>query len=140
MILGRSDSGGIIAKRSRAPPLPKLTDPERLKCFLAALANWRYDGFLEFRPLAQDWLQQEMPNLTQRELRRILFAHVQAGGEIDEVVERRPEWADFGFHYDLRPTVVGKRLYVESLLKYRDPEDPDDPDDPVIIVVNVHWA
>ena len=117
--------------------MPTLTDRERLKCYLAALANWRYDGFLDFRQLAKDWLQEQIPNMTLRNFRRILFEHVRAGGEVDEVVERRPEWIDLGFHYDLRPDVDGKRLYVESLLKYR---DADDPDDPIIIVVNVHWA
>ena len=28
--------------------MPPLTDPERSRCFLNALANWRYDGYIVF--------------------------------------------------------------------------------------------
>jgi hypothetical protein len=54
------------------------------------------------------------------------------------VVETRPEWSDrFEHHYDLRPVLAGRRLYVETRLIYSDPTDADDP---VIHVVNIHDA
>jgi hypothetical protein len=114
----------------------KLTDPEILACYCNALANWRYAGFVDFSPLAAQWLKKEL-NETQRQFAKRLHEFVQAGGEVDQVVETRPEWNVWAHHYDLRLTVNGIDLYVETRLKY---DDPSDPDDPVITVVNVHLA
>lgn len=60
-----------------------------------------------------------------------------AGGEIDQVVETRPQWNFWSHHYDLRLTINGRLVYVETRLKYNNPADPDDP---VIFVVNIHLA
>jgi hypothetical protein len=36
-----------------------------------------------------------------------MFEHVNAGVEIDEVSETRPEWSDlYEFHHDLRLTIL----------------------------------
>jgi hypothetical protein len=59
------------------------------------------------------------------------------GGEIDKVVETRPEWNFYSHHYDLRPTINGRLIYVETRLEYKDPADPDDP---IVFVVNIHPA
>ena len=116
--------------------MAKLTDPEILKCYCNALANWRFSGFIDFSPLAADWLRREVKE-SQRDFARRLCDFVHAGGEVDQVLETRPEWTSWSHHYDLRPTVNGRVLYVETRILYSDPSDPDNP---VIKVVNIHLA
>jgi hypothetical protein len=131
-----------LAGISWSSPVPRLTDPEKLRCYCNALENWRYDGFIQFKPLALEELDRELNGIAQRDFRRLLHDFVQNGGEIDQVVESRnietrEEWIGDGFHYDLRPVIGGKKVYIETLLEYRDPNDPDDP---VIRVVRVKPA
>ena len=76
-------------------------------------------------------------NESQRDFVRRLRDFVQTGGEIDQVIATRPEWNVWSHHYDLRPTVNGRVLYVETRIKYSNPSDPDDP---VITVVKIHLA
>jgi hypothetical protein len=65
-----------------------------------------------------------------------MLEHVAAGGEIDEVLETRPEWSDrYEFHYDLRLRIQGKNVYIETRLNYRLPLVADES---WILVVNVH--
>jgi hypothetical protein len=120
--------------------MPPLTDPERLRCYKNALENWCYTDFVVFEELAWAWLQANLPRAnSQREIARLLYRHVaKQGGVIDEQVEARELWKDlYPFHYDLRVTIEGRRVYFETCLEYK---DPDDPDDPVIRVVNAHDA
>ena len=116
--------------------MARLTDPEILTCYRNALANWRYAGFVDYAPLAIDWLEREFRD-AERDFTKMLHDFVQAGGEIDQVVETRPEWTTYSHHFDLRPTAGGRVLYVETRLDYTDPSDPDNP---VITVVNIHPA
>ena len=117
--------------------MARLTNPEILSCYRNALANWRYLGFVAYTKLAQDWLQRELPGMTPRAFAEMLNQFVRNGGEIDQVVETRPEYTTYSHHYDLRPTWKGRKLYVETRLDYRDPSDPDDP---IVNVVNIHDA
>ena len=65
-----------------------------------------------------------------------MFEHVDAGGEIDEVFERRPEWSDsYQFHHDLRLTMHNKSVYVETRLHCQLPMVVDES---WILVVNLH--
>lgn len=120
--------------------MPPLTDPERSRCFLNALANWRYDGYIVFAKDAVRWLGAELPDYPFKELRRLLYEHVQANGCacVDEQVETREGWRDqHPFHHDIRMRIDGRLVYFEMRLIYR---NPDDPDDPLIRVVNAHGA
>src|SRR5438552_18553005 len=108
----------------------------RLRCFRNALRNWNFEGYVRFKPLAARWVAAELPGLSLREVARELHLHVEAGGEIDEQPERRPEYAHYQFHYDLRATIGERRVSRETVLNVL--KDPDDPDDPSILVVNVH--
>jgi hypothetical protein len=120
--------------------MPPLTDPERSRCYLAALTNWRYDGFITVEKDAAHWLRVELPDLSVRELGRLLCEHVQANGCscVDEQVETREQWRDLhAFHHDIRMRIAGRLIYFETRLIYR---KPDDPDDPLIRVVNAHDA
>jgi hypothetical protein len=114
----------------------------RLRCFRNALRNWAFEGYItpKFtkkgdRPHFIEWLESVLPNYGWRDICRELQDHVQNGGEIDEQVETRPEYASYEFHYDLRVRIGGRHIYFEALLMC---DDPDDADDPVIVVVNVH--
>lgn len=107
---------------------------DRLRCYRNALGNWKYDDFIRFKKRALLWLRNELA-CDLREIRHCLYEHVKGGGTIDEQPERRPEWDDHEFHYDLRVLINGRMIYFETLLYV---EDPNDPDDPYVEVVNVH--
>ena len=113
--------------------MARLEDAEILALYRGALANWRCTGYVEWKERCRNWVREELGS-DPREIARLMFDHVTAGGEIDQVVERRPEWNDRPFHYDLRIVIGGRIRYIETILV------DDDPDDPTIWVVNIHDA
>ncbi len=114
--------------------MARLQDAVILARYRSALANWRYTGYVEWKEFAEAWVRRSLPGWTPRAVAEEMHRFVQAGGEIDQVPERRPEWNDRDFHYDLRVPVAGRVLYVETLLL------DDDPDDPTLYVVSIHDA
>jgi len=103
-----------------------------------ALGNWRYHGYVQFEltETAYEWVKRELNNISLQEIGRLMYEHVVAGGEIDEVRETRPEWSDeYEFHYDLRFMIQDKHVYVETCLNCKLPFKPDQS---TIIVVNIH--
>ncbi|MEQ8786447.1 MAG: hypothetical protein RIC55_09115 [Pirellulaceae bacterium] len=114
-----------------------LTDPERLAAYKDALANWKFDGFIEFElhETAYAWIKRELGDISLKEIGRLMHEFVAAGNEIDEVPESRPEWSDYPFHYDLRLAVTDKSVYIESRLNYKLPVVADES---TILVVNIH--
>jgi hypothetical protein len=119
--------------------MAKLHDPVVSACYLNALSNWRYEGYVVFTERAAEWLRLNLPRCSLKHFAEMLHQFVAEGaGEIDQVLETRPEWScHHEFHYDLRPVIEGRRLYVETRLIYT---DADDPDDPLIHIVNIHLA
>ena len=119
--------------------LAPLTDPDRLAAYQDALSNWSFEGYVAFECLTESafaWVRQELENITLRDIARLMFEHVEAGGEIDEVKETRPEWSDqYEFHYDLRVSIQDKPIYIETRMHCRIPFRPDDS---WIDVVNIH--
>ncbi len=118
--------------------MPPLTDPERLAAYRDALGNWNVTDYIQFELTeeAHRWIRRELSNITLKEIGRLMYEHVAAGGEIDEVPETRPEWSDlYEFHHDLRLTIDDKLVYIETRLNYRLPVAPDES---WILVVNVH--
>ena len=116
--------------------MARLTGP-LLPCYQNALRNWRYTDFIIYEEIAARWLRKELRGYSQRQFSELLHKFVAGGGEVDQVVETRPEWSMHSHHYDLRPVVEGRKLYVETRLIY---DDPNDPDDPIILIVNIHPA
>lgn len=115
-----------------------LTDPDRLAAYKDALSNWRPHGYILFdlSETTNKWVKQELDNFTLKEIGLLMFEYAEAGGEIDEVRETRPEWSsEYEFHYDLRFMIQDKPVYIETRLKYHEPFQPDEP---VILVVNIH--
>jgi hypothetical protein len=118
--------------------MPPLTNPDRLAAYRDTLGNWNVTDYLQFELTeeAHQWVRRELGNITLKEIGRLMHEHVAAGGDIDEVRETRPEWSDlYEFHHDLRLTIHGKLVYVETRLHYRLPVAPDES---WILVVNVH--
>lgn len=112
-----------------------LNDPVRLEAYRNALTNWRFKGFIRWTEQALRGLRRELEATSAMEIGRFMHEHVRRGGEVDEVVETRPEWSEQPFHYDLRIDVEGKPIYIETRLYF---DDPHDPDDPWIHVVSFH--
>jgi hypothetical protein len=132
---GQREGVGHGDRDKEQPVTPPEDQKARLRCFRNALRNWKFRGYVRFKPRVEEWLKKELPELTLLEIARELHLYVEGGGEIDEQEERRPEWDDYEFHHDLRVPIGGRRIYFETLLFC---EDADDPDDPVIEVVSVH--
>jgi hypothetical protein len=112
-----------------------------MRCYRNILRNEanrlvaRDPDYVVFKRLAQEWLGRELPEHTLKAICRILHEYVQGGGEIDEQVERRPAYAHFGFHFDLRISIGGRHVYFETVLEF---EDANDEEDLTIVVVNIH--
>jgi hypothetical protein len=107
----------------------------RLRCYRNALRNWNFRAYIQFKPIVEAWLANELSGYSLREIAHGLHAHVEAGGAIDEQKERRAEYVSYEFHYDLRVNFGGRRIYFETIMLC---DDADDPDDPQIEVVSVH--
>jgi hypothetical protein len=114
--------------------MPPLTDPDILAAFKQVLANWNVTDYVTWKDVAREWVGRNLPEWTLRDVARLLHDHVAAGGVIDQVRERRPEWSDRDFHYDFRLPIGGRLVYVETLLV------DDDPRDPTVHVVSIHYA
>ena len=114
--------------------MARLQDPVVLAQYRSALANWHFTGYVDWKETARNWVRDQLGENEPRQIARLMFEHVEAGGEIDQVAEQRPEWNDRPFHYDLRISVGGRLLYIETILL------DDDPGDPVLRVVSIHDA
>jgi hypothetical protein len=115
-----------------------LTDSNRLAAYTDALSNWNVSNYIQFELTeeAHRWLRRELGDVTLKDIGRLMFEYVHAGGEIDEVPETRPEWSYlYEFHHDIRMTIHEKPIYIETRLHYRLPVAPDES---WILVVNVH--
>jgi hypothetical protein len=119
-------------------PVPSLTDRDRLMAYRDALQNWNVTDYIQFELTeeAHRWIRRELGDITLKEIGCLMYEYVAAGGEIDEVVENRLEWSDlYEFHHDLRLSIHGKAVYIETRLHYRLPVVSDES---WILVVNIH--
>ena len=116
--------------------MARLTDAEQLTAYENALSNHRFDGYIVWTPVADQWVRKNLDGLSTSDVARRMYEYVvEQGGAVDRVEEKRPEWSSHDYHYDLRFPIDGRRVYIETRLSY---EDPDDPDDPTILVANIH--
>jgi hypothetical protein len=115
-----------------------LTDPDRLIAYEDALGNWGVRGYIQF-DLSEEshrWIRRELGGTTLRDIGRLIYEYVAAGGEIDEQAETREYWRDqHEFHHDLRFSINNRLVYIETRLNYRLPVIPDES---WILVVNIH--
>lgn len=114
--------------------MPRVTDREILAKLHHALGEWQFTGYITWKPIARQWVEQNLEGWTTRSVGAEMFRFFAAGGDVDQVREKRPEWSGQRFHYDFRMDVGGRSLYIETILV------EDDPDDPTIHVVSIHDA
>ncbi len=114
--------------------MPPLTDPILLARILGILANWRVTGYVVWKDVAVDWLRENLRGIEPHEFVKLMCEYVSAGGVIDQVPERRPQWSDYDFHYDIRFPIAGRKIYIETILI------DDDPSDPILRIVSIHDA
>jgi len=89
----------------------RLTDPEILSQYKAALSEWGCTGYIKWRRRAEDWVTANLAGQNTKAIAKLMWEHIEAGGEMDQVREQRPEYAaSFEFHYDLRFSVGGYNL------------------------------
>jgi hypothetical protein len=112
--------------------MPPLIDPTIRAMFDAVLANWRYSGYVTANDRSLDWLADNLNGITLRDVAKAMYDYVQAGGVIDQQVERRPEWNCWPFHYDFRLQIGSRFVYLETILQ------DDDPKDPTLSIVSMH--
>jgi hypothetical protein len=114
--------------------MARLTDPGVLAKFQHALSQWRFTGYVTWKAVARQWVEQNLEGLTTRSVGEEMFRFFAAGGEIDRIRETRPEWSEHRFHYDFRLDIGSRPLYIETILV------EDDPEDTTIHVVSIHDA
>ncbi len=119
--------------------MARLTDPDILARYKQALAEWQVEGALELIGRAHEGLRTTLEGVTVKDFKRALYDHVcVGGGEIDQVKEEREQWRkEWEWHYDLRPTINGVKLYVETRLF---PESFSSRQEPIIYIVQIKPA
>ncbi|MEX2216775.1 MAG: hypothetical protein WD768_21855 [Phycisphaeraceae bacterium] len=110
-------------------------DPSALEKYKAVLKLAKFTGYIEWRLLPLGWIAEHLTDVDARDVNELMAGHVQAGGKIDQVEERRAEYLDFRFHYDFRLKIGERRVYIETILDER-----EDAEDCTIWVVNIHDA
>src|SRR5262245_26735498 len=106
-----------MGRQAMAP----LADPQLLACFKAVLSNWHVTDYVTAKDEALEWAGKNLPGFQLQVLAKLPHDHVEAGGEVDQVRERRPEYNDRDYHYDFRLPWAGRRLYIETILVDDDP-------------------
>src|SRR5882672_1906698 len=88
---------------------------------------------------AYEGLRTTLEGVTLEYFKEALYRFVcENDGEIDQVNEERHTWKDlWEWHFDLRPTIDGVKLYVETRLH---PESFSSRDEPEIHVVHIKLA
>jgi hypothetical protein len=116
--------------------MARLTDPDTLARYKQALAEWQVEGAIVLKGRAPDGLRTILEGGTEGYFKEALFRYVcEENGEIDQVKEDRHPWRDYWeWHYDLRPTISGVKLYVETRLF---PESFSSREEPIIHVVQI---
>ena len=116
--------------------MARLTDPDTLARYRQALADWNLEGAIEFIGRANVGLRTTLDGMTEKYFKEAIFRFIcEENGEIDQVKEEREPWRNhWEWHYDLRPTINGVRLYVETRLE---PESFGSCQDPKIKVVQI---
>jgi hypothetical protein len=116
--------------------MARLVDPHTLARYQQALAEWKVEGAIELIGRAHEGLRTTLEGVTEDGFKEELYRFVcQQNGEIDQVKEEREPWCkDWEWHYDLRPTIHGVKVYVETRLF---PESFSSRKEPTVYIVQV---
>ena len=119
--------------------MARLTDPEILARYNQALKDWDVTGTVELIGRAHDGLRTTLEGVREIEFKEALYCFVyEENGKIDQVKEERESWRnDWEWHFDLRPTINGKKIYVETRLF---PESFSSRAEPILYIVQIKEA
>jgi hypothetical protein len=103
------------------------------------MADWNVEGAIELEGRAPEGLRITLEGVTVKYFKEALFRFVcEENGEVDQVKEDREPWRKhWEWHYDLRPTINGVKLYVETRLF---PESFSSRQEPIVRVVQIKPA
>jgi hypothetical protein len=114
--------------------MARLTDLALLELFREALSEWPVTGYVVWKRRAAEWLRANLAGQTQKSVTKLMYDHLLAGGEIDQVREQYGEYADRRpYHYDFRFEIDGRRIYIETVLD-------STRTGPTVTVVNMKYA
>ena len=112
----------------------KPKDEPALKRYRQVLVRYGLvTGYIQWKSLPQDWLGTNLPNVTTKLIHEEMVKHANSNRKIDQTPETRPEYSSWPFHYDLRISIFGRRVYIETRF-----DQEQDLEDCTIWVVNVH--
>lgn len=114
--------------------MASLQDPEIRRRYRKALEQRKVAGYVVWKGITVEWVARNLQGYSPPDVARAMWEYVCGGGRIDQVPEKRQEWSEHPYHYDLRLGIGNRELYIETVLY------DDDPDDPVIQVVSIHDA
>lgn len=119
--------------------MARLTDPEILERYKQALAEWAVGGAMVLEDRAPEGLKTTLKGVTQKYFKECLFRYVcEEEGEVDQVKEERENWCkQWEWHFDLRPTIDGIKVYVETRLY---PESFSSHEEPSILIFQIKPA
>jgi hypothetical protein len=119
--------------------MARLTDPDTLARYKQALIEWAVTGAIELQGRAPEGLRTTLEGVTVRYFKECLFRYVcKEDGEVDQVKEQREPWCKcWEWHYDLRLTINGIRVYVETRLY---PESFSSDAEPTILIFQIKPA
>jgi hypothetical protein len=113
-------------------PMAPVTNLTLLAHFRDALREWRCDGFVIWKRQAAQQLRDLLDSHTQKSIAKLMHEHAEAGGVIDQVRERRPEYASrHEYHFDFRLSIDGRFVYLETTLDVTSTG-------PIITIVSLH--
>jgi hypothetical protein len=119
--------------------MARLTDPDILARYKQALAEWAVSGAIELEGRAPVGLRATLEGMSSDNFKEALYLHVcEKNGEVDQVKEEREPWREhWEWHYDVRLTINGRNIYVETRLY---PESFSHRMEPTIRVVQIKLA
>lgn len=115
-------------------PVAPLTDPAIRELFREAFAEAAQGvaGFVVWRQRAFEWMASALRGKSQAWMAARMVEHIVSQGAIDQVRERRPEYASlYKYHYDFRLFLDGQHVYLETVLDVTRTG-------PIVTVVSMH--
>jgi hypothetical protein len=119
--------------------MPRLTDPVLLARYKKALSAWNVEGYIQLEKRAPEGLRTTLEGVPEASFKEELYRFVcEDDGEIDQVKEDRENWKkEWEWHFDLRPTINGLKVYVETRLF---PESFSSREEPIVRIFQIKPA
>jgi hypothetical protein len=112
--------------------MARLEDERVLQLFREALREWHCEGFVVWKRRPAEWLDANIEGHTTKSVAKLMYEYCLQGGKIDQVRERRDEYASsYEYHYDFRFPIEGRKVYIETVLDEKSTG-------PMITIVNMH--